>query len=104
ESSGCLRNRSMNAAEKFMGMQALSGLTNSHPLLRAAVKYWWLSIPSGIALYSLIKARPKNTMATVMQDIATSMGPVVGLILLSESLERKEAVKTLTAPDLNSPA
>jgi len=80
----------MSPLEKTIGLQALSGIANAHPLIKIAMRYWWLSLPSAFAFYTLVKARPKNTMATIIQDFSASFGPVVGLVILAEGAIKKE--------------
>ena len=68
----------------------LSGLTNSHPLVKLAAKYWWLAIPAGWAMWTLSKKREKVDAAGLIQDFGTCFGPVLPIIILGEMCSDRE--------------
>ncbi len=78
-----------------IGFQALSGLANSHPLVKTVMKYWWLALPAGWAFYSLTKERPKVTVGGVITDFSMTFGPIISIIMLAETMERKAATATV---------
>lgn len=89
-----------------MNKMLLSGLTNSHPLVKLAVKYWWLAIPAGWAMWTLSKKREKVDAAGLIQDFGTCFGPVLPIIILGEMCadraERQQA-GTAAAVGLQGP-
>lgn len=76
----------------------LSGLANSHPLVRVAAKYWWLAIPAGIAMWSKARRREKTDVGTILEDFGSSFGPVIPVILLGEMLADKESKAAAATP------
>jgi hypothetical protein len=78
----------------------LSGLANSHPLVRVAAKYWWLAIPAGIAMWSKARRRDKTDVGTILEDFGASFGPVIPVILLGEMLSDKESKAAAAAPQV----
>jgi hypothetical protein len=80
-----------------IGMQTLSGLANSHPLVKTAIKYWWLALPAGWALYTLTKERPKVTVGGAITDFSMTFGPIIGLIMLAETMERNQKLDVAAA-------
>lgn len=85
-----------------IGFQTLSGIANSHPLIKTAFKYWWLALPAGWAFYSMIKERPKVTVGGSIADFAITFGPVISLIMLAEMMERNQKLDAAAAA--NPPA
>jgi hypothetical protein len=81
-----------------MNKMLLSGLANSHPLVRIAVKYWWLAIPAGWAMWTLTRKREKIDAAGLIQDFSISFGPVLPLILLGEMMADREDRKVAEMP------
>lgn len=67
-----------------MNKMLLAGLTNSHPLVKLAAKYWWLAIPAGWAMWTLSKKREKIDAAGLIADFGTCFGPVLPIIILGE--------------------
>ena len=83
-------------------MQMLAGLGGSSALVKTGVKYWWLLVPAGMAMYALINARRNRggqtfETAALIQDFAMSFGPVLPLILLAEMVESREQQAALLA-------
>jgi hypothetical protein len=82
-----------------MNKMLLAGLTNSHPLVRIAAKYWWLAIPAGWAMWTLSKKRDRIDAAGLIQDFGTCFGPVIPLIVLGEMMaDREERQKSVATP------
>lgn len=81
-----------------MNKMLLSGLANSHPLVRIAAKYWWLAIPAGWAMWTLSKKRDKVDAAGLIQDFGTAFGPVIPLIVLGEMMADREDRQKSVAP------
>lgn len=77
-----------------IGFQALAGLANSHPLVKTALKYWWLALPAGWAFYSLTKERPKVSVGGVISDFSLTFGPIISIIMLAEMIEQKQKPAT----------
>lgn len=82
----------------------LSGLVNSHPLVKVAVKYWWLAIPAGWAMWTLAKKREKIDAAGLIQDFGVAFGPVIPIILLGEILADRADRQQATAVPQVAPA
>lgn len=82
-----------------MNKMLLSGLANSHPLVRIAAKYWWLAIPAGFAMWTLTKKRDKIDAAGLIQDFGTCFGPVIPLIVLGEMIaDREDRQRSAASP------
>lgn len=81
-----------------MSSSLLSGLAGS-PLSKVAVKYWWLAIPAGFAMWTLARKRDKVDAAGLIQDFGTCFGPVIPLIVLCEMMaDRAEKQAAAAAP------
>lgn len=78
----------MSNLDASASMRALAGLAANQPLVQAAVKYWWLMIPSGIAMWSMLRGQ-KITTGSALSAFATSFGPIIPLIMLSEMLSKQ---------------
>jgi hypothetical protein len=87
----------MNTFESKAAFQALAGIAENNPLIRAAIKYWWLAIPGGIVMYSRLRKRPSIDLEGVLVDFGVSFGPIIPLIMLSESLARSSSPSIATA-------
>jgi hypothetical protein len=85
-----------------MNKMMLSGLVNSHPLVKVAVKYWWLAIPAGWAMWTLSKKRDKIDAAGLIQDFGTCFGPILPIIVLGEMIadrqDRQQAAPAAVPP------
>ena len=78
----------MNTTESKAAFQALAGIAENNPLIRAAIKYWWLAIPGGLVMYSRLRKRPSIDLEGVLVDFGVSFGPIIPLIMLSEALSK----------------
>ena len=71
----------------------LSGVV-ANPLTQAAVRYWWLSIPAGLAIWGSIKERresgKKLRLHHIFSDVGTIVAPVVSLAMLLNLANRKD--------------
>lgn len=81
----------MSPTESKAAFQALAGLAENSPLVRAALKYWWLAIPGGLVMYYRLRRRPSIDLPAVFEDFGYSFGPIIPLIMLSESLSKSAA-------------
>jgi len=86
----------MSPLENKAAFQALAGIAENNPLIRAAIKYWWLAIPASIVMYYKVSRAPKKDLETILTSFGVSFGPVIPLIMLSESLARTQV--TVAAP------
>jgi hypothetical protein len=72
-----------------------------HPLLKMALKYWWLSIPAGIALYGRIqerRAKCENKMHHYFGAAAEVLGPVMTLVAMAELSMKMQREGKLDTP------
>jgi hypothetical protein len=81
---------------------ALAGLgaLAQTPLARAAVKYWWVSLPIGYAAYRSWQQRKAKGGAhplDVVMDIAPLVGLVGTLVLINEHIKRNEVAAPAAA-------
>lgn len=77
----------MNPIENKAVFQTLAGIAENQPLVRIAIKYWWLAIPSGLVMYYRLRKRSIDLPA-VVEEFGFSFGPVIPLIMLSEMLAK----------------
>ena len=84
----------MNNIENKAVFQTLAGIAENQPLVRIAIKYWWLAIPGSLVMYYRLRNRKGITLPAVVEDFGFSFGPIIPLIMLSEMLARNNA----TAP------
>jgi hypothetical protein len=68
----------------------LANIAENQPLVRIAVKYWWLMIPAGFVMYLRVSKRTSKDIIGIMEDFGVSFGPVIPLIMLSESLAARQ--------------
>lgn len=87
----------MSPIENKAAFQALAGIAENNPLIRAAIKYWWLAIPAGIVMYYKVSRAPSKDLETILTSFGVSFGPVIPLIMLSESLSKSSAVASSAA-------
>lgn len=78
-------------------MKALGNIvrneTINNPLTRLAVRYWWLSIPVGIAVWGRFEERRaagEVKLHHLIGDAGTILSPFLVLAILSEFAERRE--------------
>jgi len=75
-------------------ISSLAGIATKSPMARIALKYWWLSIPAGIALYGRIKKRrdkgEKIDCMSTLDDVGAVLTPVMPIIILGEMLAQQE--------------
>lgn len=80
---------------------ALGEVTQS-PMIKLALRYWWLSVPVGMALYGRYKARKKEDneykLYQAFDDFGMIMGPVMTFVGLSELANQMEAQGKLDRP------
>lgn len=75
---------------------ALGALSNiaQAPLVRAAVRYWWVTVPIGFAAWRAYQRRKAKDgdahPVDVLLDVAPMVGLVAGLVALNENLRRSE--------------
>lgn len=81
----------MNPIENKAVFQTLAGIAENQPLVRIAIKYWWLAIPSGLVMYYRLRKRGGIDLPAVVEDFGFSFGPVIPLIMLSEMLAKNNA-------------
>lgn len=58
-----------------------------HPLAKMAMRYWWLSVPAGIALYGRIQERREKGETRVHHYFATAaevLGPIMTVVTMAE--------------------
>jgi hypothetical protein len=86
EEQAMSRMGTMLKAGKALGDIQRSGIV-SHPLLKMAMRYWWLSIPTGLALYSRIKenhAKGNKKVHHYFGAAAEVLGPVMTIVAVAE--------------------
>lgn len=88
----------MSPLENKAAFQALAGIAENNPLIRAAIKYWWLAIPAGIVMYYKVSRAPSKDLETILTSFGVSFGPVIPLIMLSESLAKSSAQVATAVP------
>lgn len=75
---------------------ALGALSNvaQAPLVRAAVRYWWVTVPLGFAAWRAYQRRKAKDgdahPVDVLLDVAPMVGLVVGVVSLNEAMRRAE--------------
>jgi hypothetical protein len=79
----------MNPVENKAIFQTLAGIADNQPLVRIAIKYWWLAIPGSLVMYYRLRKRPRIDLGGVVEDFGFSFGPIIPLIMLSEMLVQK---------------
>lgn len=85
-----------------MNASLLSGLAGS-PLTKVAAKYWWLALPAGFAMWTIMKKRDKIDAAAVIQDFGTCFGPVIPLIVLCEMMADRAERQAAASPVASAP-
>jgi hypothetical protein len=80
-----------------MSASILAGLAGS-PLSKVALKYWWLALPAGFAMWTLTRKRDKIDAAGLIQDFGTAFGPVIPLIVLCEMMADRAERQAAAAP------
>lgn len=85
-----------------MNPAILSGLAGS-PLVKVAGKYWWLAVPAGFAMWTIMRKRDKVDVAAVIQDFGTCFGPVIPLIVLCEMMADRAERQAAAAPAASVP-
>jgi hypothetical protein len=81
---------------------ALSGLGTAlrAPVLRAAAKHWWLTLPIGLLAWSSWQERKKRGDASVQHliaDLTPAVTLAIGVVTLNLMLEERERVSPATA-------
>ena len=87
----------MSTIDTSASMRALAGLAANQPLVQAAIKYWWLALPSGIAMWAMMRGKPV-TVGGTLSAFASSFGPIIPLIMLSEMLSKEQAAAVPVSP------
>lgn len=91
-------NRNQHAALAALKSLPLGNLTEQ-PVVKLALRYWWLSLPVGVALYGKYKARMEEQdrykIYNAFDDFGTIMGPVMTFVGLSELANRMDRSGTL---------
>lgn len=81
-------------------LSGLAGKLGESPIARMGIRYWWLSLPIGFAMYSQFLHRKEKGEATtfhLLQDFGTLIGPIATLVALNE-FARKEEEKKFGGP------
>lgn len=100
--------KSAMRAGRALGEVQRSGVLR-HPVLKMATKYWWFSIPAGLALYGKIRERmdkdkgKKVKLYAYFADAASIAGPILTLVSVMELAERLDQKGKLDKP-LAAPA
>lgn len=98
----------MMKAGRALGAVQKSGVL-THPVLKMAAKYWWFSLPAGMALYGKIRERMEQKKGKVkihqyFADAADVVGPILTLVSVIELAERlQDQGKLDDAPALSKP-
>src|SRR6056297_85962 len=81
----------MNIHNALAAGQAFGALQNagafSHPLLKLALRYWWLSVPAGLALYGRIqerRAKGETKIHHYFGATAEIVGPIMTVVAMAE--------------------
>ncbi|NEN87915.1 MAG: hypothetical protein F6K48_02935 [Okeania sp. SIO3H1] len=79
-------------AGQALGAVSKTGILK-HPVLKMASKYWWFSIPAGLALYGKVRERMENPKQKTkihlyFSDAADVVGPILTLVSVIELAER----------------
>lgn len=86
-------NRHQQTALNALRGLPLGNLTE-HPIVKMTLRYWWLSIPVGVALYGRYKAQLKDTgsykLYNAFDDFGSIMGPIMTFVGLSEMAHQME--------------
>lgn len=90
----------MNPTDSKAAFNALAGIAQNNPLVRVAIKYWWLAIPAGMVMYYKVRKADKMDLETILTSFGASFGPVLPLIFLSESLNNNKAPTVMSAAPL----
>ncbi len=88
----------MSPTDSKAAFNALAGIAQNNPLLRTAIKYWGLGIPAGMVMYYKIRKAPEMSLETVLTSFGVSFGPIIPLIMLSESVGNRAAAPAAPAP------
>ena len=101
------RLQTMMTAGRALGTIQQSGVLR-HPVLKMAAKYWWASLPVGLALYGKIRERMetegKVKIHQYLSDAADVLGPVLTLVGIIELAERLDSQGKLAQPVAAAPA
>lgn len=71
------------------------------PLVLMAAKYWWVSVPVAIAIWSAIKERRANggiKTHLLVTDIGMIITPAISLILLAEFVNAQQSGQPAATP------
>lgn len=90
----------MNPTDSKAAFNALAGIAQNNPLVRTAIKYWWLAIPAGLVMYYKIRRAPTKDLETILTSFGVSFSPIIPLIMLSESMASKQTPAVAPAPAL----
>lgn len=88
---------------KALGAVRDSGIVQ-HPALRLASRYWWISIPTGLAFWSKVKERREKGVVKLHHWFAAAaevLGPIMTVVTfmeLAERMERKNGYYSQAAP------
>lgn len=70
------------------GISAIGAiLGKERPLVKIALRYWWLVIPAGWAIFHQLRQRQKKhelTPFNVATDVGFVISPVIGIITMAE--------------------
>lgn len=85
--------------------QQLAGLGNT-PLVRAAVRYWWVALPFGYAAWAKYQERKKHGEANlhnVLADLAPLVGTLAAIVTINYTLaQQQSAAAPTTSPAANA--
>lgn len=94
----------MNMNHALAAGQALGALEKNgvfkHPLVKMGLRYWWLSIPAGLALYGRIKERREkgeNKIHHYFGATAEIFGPIMTIVAMAELASRMDKQGKLDA-------
>lgn len=88
-------------------LAGLQGIAST-PLARAAVRYWWVTIPIGLAAYRSWQRRKAKEGSAHPLDVLLDVAPLIGLvstaILLNEKVGQMEARQAQAAAPRPKPS
>lgn len=73
--------------------EQIAGLGNT-PLVRAAVRYWWVALPFGYAAWAKYQERRKKGEANlhnVLADLAPLAGTLAAIVTINYTLAQQQA-------------
>lgn len=92
-------------------IKSLHGLARNevinNPLTRLALRYWWFSIPIGLAVWGQFRERNQKgevKLHHLIQDTGSILSPFLVLAILTEFSERREQAKLPPATTITTQA